>query len=198
MDRNLATFGEVVLEGAINQDGVYALLRDLNLNVFYCAGTSTAPSGKAHYAVGCTYVNMTTGAKYVNTGSITSCTFVLQSSTPAATVTGAMLTTKAGYFSVATTTTGATPVNVFGAGGAPVALVLTSVVVLAKETTAANITVKQAANTVCTVAKCATAGALVGAVSLANATYAAADVCTVVSSAASPGDAIVIMTFTVA
>jgi hypothetical protein len=91
MGRNIQTFGEVVLEGAINQDGVNVMLRDLNLNAFYCAGASTAPSGKAHYAVGCTYVNMTTGAKYVNTGSITSCTFVLQSATPSNTITTAML-----------------------------------------------------------------------------------------------------------
>ena len=34
---------------------------------------------------------MTTGAKYVNTGSITSCTFVLQSATPSNTITTAML-----------------------------------------------------------------------------------------------------------
>jgi hypothetical protein len=173
------------------------VLFDDGKNALFCVGASV-PSAKPGYAVGCTLVLNTNGAVYRNTGTTASCTFTTVGTISAASVTGAMLTSKVNYSSVAVTTTGATPVNVFGAGGAPVALTLTSVLVLAKETTAANITVKQAANTVCTVAKSQTAGAVVGAVSLSNATYAPADVCTVVSSAASPGDAIVIMTFTVA
>ena len=111
-------------------------------------------------------------------------------------VTGAKLSTGAGYFVVTTATNGTTAVNVFGAGGAPVALTVTSVISIAKDTTAGNIIVKQAANTVATIAKGTTSGALVGAASLANATYAAADVCTVESSSA--GNSFVVITFTVA
>lgn len=111
-------------------------------------------------------------------------------------VTGAKLAPKKGYFQVAVSTNGTTPVNVFGAGGAPCALTVTSVVSIAKDTTAGNIILKQAANTVSTIAKGVTAGALVGATSLANATYAAADVCTVESSSA--GNSFVLITFEVA
>ena len=181
--------------GVYNADGVQAPFRN-DLQQWTRIFGSTAPSGKAGYAVACIFSNTTTGAVYSNTGSITSCTFTLLTATPAATVTGAMLTTKAGYFTVATNTNGTTPVNIFGAGGAPVALTITSVVSLALDTTTGNITVQQAANTVCTIAKGATAGALVGAVSLAHQTYAAADVATVLSSSA--GNSTVLITFTVA
>lgn len=113
----------------------------------------------------------------------------------AGSITGAKLTAGKGYFTVATDTNSTTPVNVFGAGGAPTALTITSIVSIAKDTTASNIITKQAANTVATIAKGATAGALVGATSLANATYAASDVCTVESSGA--GNSTVLITFTV-
>lgn len=112
------------------------------------------------------------------------------------TISGANLSTGTGYFTVATDTNGTSAVNVFGSGGAPVALTITGVYVVALDTTAGNITVQQAANTVCTVAKGTSAAALVGATTLSNATYAAGDVCTVLSSSA--GNARVFITFTVA
>lgn len=99
-----------------------------------------------------------------------------------------------GFFTVAKDTNSTTPVNVFGASGAPFALIVTGVYLVSKDTTAGNITLKQAANTVATIAKGTTSGAMVGAVSLANTTYALGDVCTVVSSSA--GNATVFITFT--
>jgi hypothetical protein len=50
------------------------------------------PSGVAGYATGCELFTTDTGAQYSNTGSATSCTFTLQSSVPASSVTLAMLT----------------------------------------------------------------------------------------------------------
>jgi len=110
--------------------------------------------------------------------------------------TGSLLTTGKNYCAVAVSTNGTSPVNVFGAGGAPCALTVTSVVSISKDTTAGNIILKQAANTVATIAKGTTSGALVGAASLANTVYAASDVCTVESSSA--GNSYVLITFTVA
>jgi hypothetical protein len=110
-------------------------------------------------------------------------------------VTGAMLKPAKGYFTVAVATNGTTPVNVFGSGGAPCALTVTSVLSIAKDTTAGNIILKQAANTVATIAKGTVAGVPVGAATVANATYAAADVCTVESS--SGGNSFVQITFEV-
>lgn len=111
-------------------------------------------------------------------------------------VTGAKLSAGKGYFQVAVATNGTTPVNVFGAGGAPVALTVTSVVSIAKDTTAGNIILKQGANTVASIAKGTTTGALVGEDTLANTVYAPSDVCTVESSSA--GNSIVLITFEVA
>lgn len=113
----------------------------------------------------------------------------------AAKVTGAKLTAGKGYFAVATLTNTTTPVNVFGAGGAPIALTVTSVISIAQDTTASNIVLKQAANTVVSIAKGTVSGVPVGGASLSNTTYAAADVCTVESSGA--GNSIVLITFTV-
>lgn len=114
----------------------------------------------------------------------------------AAAVNGAKLSTGKGYFSVAVETNGETAVNVFGAGGAPVALTVTSVLSVAQDGTAGNITLSQASNTVCTIAKGTNAGVPVGGVSLAHTTYAAGDACAVLSS--SVGNSIVIITFQVA
>lgn len=127
---------------------------------------------------------MSGDATLSNTGSIT---------IGAGKVTGAKLSTGATYGIVAVTTNGTTPVNVFGAGGAPVGLTVTSVKVINLDATAANITLKQAANTVTTVAKFTSPGTVIGATSLANTMYAAADACTVVSS--STGNATVEITF---
>jgi len=77
-------------------------------------------------------------------------------------VTGAKLSVGKGYFTVAVLTDGTTPVNVFGVGGAPVALTVTSVKTISQDTTAGNIILKQAAATVATIAKGTVAGALVG------------------------------------
>ena len=114
----------------------------------------------------------------------------------AALVSGAALTAKKGYFTVAVDTNGTTAVDVFGSAGAPCALTVTSAVSVAQDTTAGNITLKQAANTVATIAKGTSSGVLVGAASLANTSYAAGDACTVVSSSA--GNSTVLITFTVA
>jgi hypothetical protein len=111
-------------------------------------------------------------------------------------VTGAMLKSGKGYFSIIAQTNGTTPVNVFGAGGAPSALTVVDAIVFAKDTTGGNIIMKQAANTVFTAAKGTTTGLATTAGTVSNGTYAAADVCTVESSSA--GNAIVLITFTVA
>ena len=113
-----------------------------------------------------------------------------------AVITGAMLTPKAGYFTVAVKTNGTSAVNVFGSGGAPVALTVTSVKTVSQDTSAANITLKQATNTVVTIAKGTSSGGVVGGISLAHTAYAAGDACTVVSDGAH--DAIVEIIFQVA
>lgn len=99
-----------------------------------------------------------------------------------------------GQFSVAATTNGVTAVNVFTSAGAPYAMTVTAVFLIAQDATASNITLKQAANTVVTIAKGVTAGALVGGVSLTNTVYAKGDACTVVSSGT--GNATVIIIYT--
>lgn len=114
----------------------------------------------------------------------------------ASSLTGAMLTTGKGYFVVAVATNGTTPVNVFGAGGAPVALTIKSIKSVAQDTTAGNILTKNGSNTVATIAKGTTSGGVVGGVSLANASVSAGAVCTVESSSA--GNSIVEIVFEVA
>jgi hypothetical protein len=74
MARTRETIGEVVLKGAKNADGKLVTQRDQDLLVKECYGTSV-PSATAGYAMGCTFFNTSTGHIYVNTGSITSCTF---------------------------------------------------------------------------------------------------------------------------
>lgn len=102
----------------------------------------------------------------------------------------------AGYNQVKLTTNGTTPVNVFGAAGAPGALVITGIFIVAKDTAASNIIVKQAANTVSTTAKGTSLGAFVNGGTISNATYAKGDVATIESSGAGNADAYI--TFTVA
>ncbi len=111
-------------------------------------------------------------------------------------VTGAKLKEGASYAAVVVTTNGATAVNVFGAGGAPCALTILGAFIVSQDTTAGNITLQQAANTVFTAAKGTAAGAFVDSGTISNATYAAADVCTVLSSSA--GNAKVYIFFKVA
>jgi hypothetical protein len=112
-------------------------------------------------------------------------------------VSGANLKTGKGYFSVAVGTNGTTPVNVFGAGGAPIGLVVTSVVAQSLDTTAGNIILKNDGTTVSTIAKGTAAGVCVAEVgTLATGVYSAAAACTVESSSA--GNARVVITFTIA
>lgn len=111
-------------------------------------------------------------------------------------VKGSSLKPKKGYFTITVRTNGTTPVNIFGAAGAPCALVVTGITLTSLDTTAGNIITKQAANTVATIAKGTAASALVGlSGALSNATYAAGDVATVESSSA--GNAAVQITFEV-
>lgn len=180
-----ATIDELTLPGVKNVDGVIVRTKDDLGKVLDCSGTIAPPSGKAGYAIGCFY-RKSDGTMYRNTGSATSCTF---------TQIGALLG-GTGYFAVAVNTNGVTPVTVFGAGGAPAVLTVTSVTTTALDTTAGNITLNNAASAVSTIAKSATAGALVGNGALANATLALGGACTVVSSSA--GNATVIITFTTA
>lgn len=108
-------------------------------------------------------------------------------------VTGANQTSLARYMSVATNTNGTTPVNIFGTGGSPTGMTLTSVMSINKDATAGNIIVKQAANTVSNHPKSTTLTWVAGATLIANNTYAAADVATVESSTS--GNATVITTW---
>jgi hypothetical protein len=112
-------------------------------------------------------------------------------------ITGAKLSTGAGYFTVAANTNGTTAVSVFGSTGLPVAITITGVYLVAQDTTAGNITVENPASTVvCTIAKGTTSGALVGATTLASTSVAAGTNLVVDSSTA--GNARVFITFTTA
>ena len=112
-------------------------------------------------------------------------------------ITGAKLSTGTGYFTVAADTNGTTAVSVFGASGLSVAVTITGVYLISKDTTAGNITVENPASTVvATIAKGTSAGVLVGATSLANTTVAAGTNLVVDSSSA--GNATVFITFTTA
>ena len=113
----------------------------------------------------------------------------------AANVTGAKLSTGVGYFTVAKTTNGTSPVDVIAAT-VPFDCTITGVYLISNDTTAGNITVADTAGTVATIAKGATAGVLVGATSLANTSVTSGNTLTIVSSSA--GDATVFITFTVA
>ena len=112
-------------------------------------------------------------------------------------VTGAKLSTGAGYMVVATDTNGTNAVSVFGSSGLSTAVTITGVYLIAKDTTASNITVENPASTVvATIAKGTSSGALVGAASLANTSVAAGTNLIVKSSGT--GNATVFITFTVA
>ncbi len=112
-------------------------------------------------------------------------------------ITGALLSTGTGFFTVAKDTTGTTAVSVFGSSGLSVPVTITGVFLVAQDTTAGNITVENPASTVvCTIAKGTTSGALVGATTLANTTVAAGTNLVVDSSTA--GNARVFITFTTA
>ena len=111
-------------------------------------------------------------------------------------VTGAKHKEGASFNAVVVTTNGQTPVNVFGAGGAPCALTILGAFIVSQDTTTGNITLQQASNTVFTAAKGSVAGVFVDSGTISNAVYAAADVCTVLSS--SGGNAKVYIFFKVA
>ena len=70
--------GELLtLLGSKNTDGVIVVEKNELNQVRRCEGTITAPSGKAGYDIGASYVNTSTGAVYRNTGTTASCTFTL-------------------------------------------------------------------------------------------------------------------------
>ena len=110
-------------------------------------------------------------------------------------VTGAKMVTGVGYFTVAKSTNGTTPVNVIAAT-VPFTCTITGVYLISQDTTAGNITVADTSGTVATIAKGATAGVMVGATSLANTSVTSGDTLTIVSSSA--GNAEVFITFTTA
>jgi hypothetical protein len=113
-------------------------------------------------------------------------------------LTGAKLTADKGYYSVTVATSGTTPQNVFGAGGAPTALTITGVKATAKDVNAGNMVLKNGTNTVASFAKSTTAGIVTGEDgALANTAVAAAAVCTVESSTTN-GNGYVEVCFTVA
>lgn len=114
------------------------------------------------------------------------------------TVTGAKLVTGKMYMAVAAATNGTTPVDVFGSGGAPHDLTITGVIAVAKDVNAADITLTANGLTVATFAKSVTAGAVTGEDgALANTSVSAGQSVQVASSSAT-GNALVIITFTVA
>lgn len=113
----------------------------------------------------------------------------------AGSITGAELTTKKFYSTVAVPTNGTTSVNVFGTTNG-FAGTITSIKVIAQDTTAGNITIADTAGTVATIAKGTTAGIVTGTTSLANTGFTSTGTLTVVSSSA--GNAIVEIIFTVA
>lgn len=114
------------------------------------------------------------------------------------TITGVKLVTSSMYMVVAKATSGTTAQNVFGSGGAPHALTVTSVAAIAKDINAGNMILKIGANTVASFAKSTTAGVVTGEDgALVSNTAVAGDVVTVESSTTN-GDGVVLITFTVA
>ena len=111
-------------------------------------------------------------------------------------ISGAKLATGKGYFIVSKVTNGTTPANVFGTTNGFDGTI-TGVWLISSDTSTANVGLATTAGTVCTIAKGATAGAVIGATAVANTTIASTGTCTVVSTA-SPGDATVIVSFTIA
>jgi len=67
--------GELTHEGFTNKDAVACYTKDTSENVTKCSKAGTPPSATTGYAVGCEFTNTSTGEKYVNTGTATSCTF---------------------------------------------------------------------------------------------------------------------------
>jgi hypothetical protein len=61
--------------GVANADSGVSVLEFNASNHYTLARGATIPSGVAKYAVGCLFVDTSTGELYVNTGSATSCTF---------------------------------------------------------------------------------------------------------------------------
>ena len=83
--------GELLtLLGSKNTDGVIVV--ELNeLNQVRRGEGATAPSSKAGYAIGGSFVNTTNGAVYRNTGTAASCTFTLMVPVTTSSVTGTMI-----------------------------------------------------------------------------------------------------------
>lgn len=140
---------------------------------------SGIPTTASTFAVGCQIVDKSTGKTYINRGTVAAPAWQQNYQ----------------YFMTCTTTNGTTPVNIFDANGAPCALTITGVFVIARDTTASNITPKQGSNTVCTIAKGTSTGVAVGGASLSNTAYAKGDVATVVSSGAGNADVFITWAF---
>jgi hypothetical protein len=112
------------------------------------------------------------------------------------TITGEKLSLSKHYGCAAALTTGTTAVNVFGTGGAPHGMTVTSVIAVAQDTNAGNMVLKNGTNTVASFAKSTTAGVVTGEDgALANTSVTAADTCTVESSSTN-GNGMVIIGFT--
>lgn len=177
---------------------IVILTKDQGGLIAMALSTSGAPAAVASvYSPGAMVIDTVNKIQYLNTGTSASPSFVnIEANVTPGSITGAKLSTNVGYFSVSVLTTGTTPVNVFGAGGAPTALTITSVLSTAQDTTAGNITLADTAGTVVAIAKGTTSGGVVGGVTLANTAVTAGNSVTVVSS--SVGNSIVTINFTVA
>lgn len=113
------------------------------------------------------------------------------------TVGGLKTVSKKYYGSVAALTTGTTAVNVFGTGGAPCNLTLTSLLAIAVDTVAANIILTNGTDAVGTLAKSETANAVTGLETMGTYTsVTAADTVTIESSATN-GQGLCVIGFTV-
>lgn len=171
-------------------DGTYEPVIDANGNIISPVIPGDIALTSAHILVG-NASNVAAGAALTGDISITNAGV---SSVVAKAITGAKLSTGTGYYAVATTTTGGTPVNVF-TSTLQFAGTITGVYIISNDTTAGNIIVADSSGTVATIAKGTSSGTMIGAVSLANARFSAGDTLTVVSSTS--GNATVFIAFTV-
>ncbi len=144
--------------------------------------TANIPSAAAGYAVGCILEATDSGATYINTGSVTSSSFV-------------QFAGGGGSGGIAVkATNGTTPVSVFSNPNG-FAGVITGAYLISTDTTAANITILNNQASVAVIAKGTAAGALVGAATVSNTTIATSGSVSIVSSSSS-GQATVFITYT--
>lgn len=72
--KQFLSVGDMTLEGTLNSAGITVFTYDGDRNALLCAGSASAPSSAAGYAVGCLYLK-SSGTAYVNNGTAASCTF---------------------------------------------------------------------------------------------------------------------------